>query len=152
MTASPSLRLHRKTDNLTLHKCHSRGNLKGKNLQEKSIRQTSKNIYCTHLHCNEHLAKVILETCLPLALAGMFSKFTEPSAALWLWDHFGVHLPWLPYSILHRPVAHHPFKYRGESPPRSQEPTSHLQQGQNFPLHFTAQLIHSHSILSQPVT
>lgn len=48
LTASPFWRLIRDSDNLTLHKCHSGGNLKGKNLWETWEKNLWENSYCAH--------------------------------------------------------------------------------------------------------
>lgn len=77
VTVSPFLRLLRDSDNLTLHKCHSGENLKGKNLWETFIMQTSKKYL---MHWNEYMTKITLGTCLSL---NSHSKLHPQS----LWSH-----------------------------------------------------------------
>lgn len=151
VTAWPSPRLHRDSENLTLNKCHSRGNLKGKKLWERFITQTSKNSYCTccagvNTWPKSHWGP----TCHLQPLKVLFSKFMEPLAVP---KHilFSTHLEAI-YRTYNATYCIHPQPSRPACNDRSQwqsvirlpgmqekvTPRSLHQQGQFFPLYLTA--------------
>lgn len=113
VTAWPSPRLHRDSDNLTLDKCHSRQNLKEKNLWERFIMQTSKNSYCTCCTAANTWPKSHWgPACHLQPLKVLFSKFMEPLAVprhILVLHLFGGYLPYIQCYILHTPAA---FKAR----------------------------------------